>query len=119
MMKRTPRQAVEDVLATIKEIRTIIGKKNLTTAFDNITTRRAIERCLQILTEAAGHLPVSLTRHHPNIDWRAIKDAGNFLRHEYANVSPPILTAVIQNHLTPLSKVCQQIQKQLAKSATD
>lgn len=112
-MQRTPPQALEDALIAIEEIQTIVGKKDLTKAFSNLATRRAIERCLQILTEAVGHIPASLTKQHPGVNWRAVKDTGNFLRHEYANVSAPVLMNVVRDHLKPLKKACQAMQAQL------
>lgn len=113
MMTRTPLQATEDILLTINDIQTILGKKDLTKAFSSITTRRAIERCLQIIAEAVRHLPPSQTKRHPDIDWQSIRDTGNFLRHEYADVSPPILMNVVRDHLKPLKKACEQIRDQL------
>lgn len=113
MMHRTPPQALEDALIAIDEIQSIIGKKDLTKAFTNLATRRAIERCLQILTEAVGHIPANLTKHHPGVNWKAIRATGNFLRHEFANVSAPVPMNVVRDHLKPLKKACQAIQAHL------
>lgn len=106
MMTRTPRQAVEDTLTGIEEIRAIIGKKDLAKAFEDLAVRRAVERCLQIIAEAVRFLPASMVRKYPEVPWQSVKDIGNFLRHEYVNVSGPILMGVVKDHLKTLKRTC-------------
>lgn len=111
MMKRSPRQAVEDILVTIDEIRVILGKKDPTVAMTSIATRRAIERCLQIICEAVKFIPPTSRKLHPNIPWDDIYATGNILRHEYINVSGPILLNVVREHLKPLKAACEAIRR--------
>jgi len=113
MMIRTPRQAVEDILVAIEEIRVILGKRELTKAFKDLIVRRAVERCLQIIAEAARFIPSSITRKYPDVPWQSVKDTGNFLRHEYVNVSAPILMGVVKDHLQALKRACEGIRGEL------
>lgn len=53
--------------------------------------RRAIERCLTIVSEAARHIPASQTERYPDIPWRAVSDIGNVLRHRYYAVSDHVV----------------------------
>lgn len=69
--------------------------------------------CLQIISEASRFLPSSLTRKHPGVPWKNIKDTGNFLRHEYAHVSAVILEDVVKNHLKTLKHACEAIRDEL------
>ncbi len=46
----------------------------------------AVERYLERLSEASRHVPETLKQKHPNIDWRAIADIGNVLRHAYDKI---------------------------------
>lgn len=48
--------------------------------------RRAVERALQIISEAARSLPSDLLTEHPAAPWRAIIGIGNVLRHEYQHL---------------------------------
>ncbi len=47
----------------------------------------AVERYLERLSEASRHVPETLKQKHPNIDWRAIADIGNVLRHAYDTIA--------------------------------
>jgi len=48
--------------------------------------RRAAERAVQIISEAAKALPSELTARYPDAPWAAIIGIGNVLRHEYQSV---------------------------------
>jgi uncharacterized protein with HEPN domain len=62
----------------------------------------AVTRCLEIVSEAARHLPQSLRDRHPDLPWRSIMDAGNVYRHKYDNVAEEIVWSTVQKSLAPL-----------------
>lgn len=117
MAYRTPRQAVEDILVSIGEISSIIGKREAVKALEDLRTRRAVERCLSIISEAARHIPATYLRRHPGIPWRNVKDTGNYLRHEYADVSAVILVDVVTSKLKILRRACESIREELDAKA--
>lgn len=43
----------------------------------------AVMRALEIISEASRRLPQSVRDRHPHLPWRAIRDVGNFYRHQY------------------------------------
>jgi len=45
--------------------------------------RRAVERAVQIVSEAAKALPLDYLAKYPNAPWTSIVGIGNILRHEY------------------------------------
>jgi uncharacterized protein with HEPN domain len=45
--------------------------------------QRAVERGLEIISEASRHVPADLKALTPDIPWRQIAAIGNLLRHEY------------------------------------
>ncbi|MCW5771057.1 MAG: DUF86 domain-containing protein [Rhodospirillaceae bacterium] len=51
-------------------------------------TYHAVVRCLEIISEATRHLPLSLKHRHPDVAWRQIAGAGNIYRHGYDAVTP-------------------------------
>ncbi|MEX6508031.1 DUF86 domain-containing protein [Jiella sp. M17.18] len=65
--------------------------------------RRATERAIGIISEAAAALPRDLTDRYLEIDWRAIRGMGNVLRHEYQHVETPVLLDVVRHHLPVLA----------------
>ena len=66
-----------------------------------------VERGVEIISEASRHLDEDLKDRHPHIPWRKVAGIGNVLRHDYGQVSAPILWALASNDLPDLARVCQ------------
>jgi uncharacterized protein with HEPN domain len=76
--------------------------------------RRGVERGIEIISEAARHLPDDLLSIAPEIPWKQVRGIGNILRHEYHRTSDPIVWAVVTDNLPPLRLAIQRIQASLA-----
>jgi len=63
----------------------------------------ALERNLQIIGEAANHLPVEITEACPEIAWPQIRGFRNILVHQYFGVDVDTVRDVIRTHLPPLA----------------
>lgn len=63
----------------------------------------AIERHLQIIGEAANHLPKEFTAARPEIPWAQIRGFRNILVHQYFGVDVATIRDVIETHLPPLA----------------
>nr|WP_306428298.1 HepT-like ribonuclease domain-containing protein [Brevibacterium sp. 68QC2CO] len=64
----------------------------------------AIERNLQIIGEAANHLPAEVTDAHPEIAWPQIRGFRNILVHQYFGVDADVVRDVIESYLPALAK---------------
>jgi len=51
----------------------------------------AMERLLSNISEATTRIPEAEKAKAPNVDWRAIANLGNILRHDYENVNENII----------------------------
>lgn len=49
---------------------------------ESYPTKRAVERALQIISEAVKALPDDLPARYPTTDWNRLRSLGNFLRHD-------------------------------------
>ena len=56
--------------------------------------KAALERFLEIVSEASRHIPMELKAASPLIRWRRIADIGNHLRHAYQHVDVDILWGI-------------------------
>lgn len=65
-------------------------------------TRAALERCLQIISEAATRLGDDGPLLCPGIDWPDIRGLGNILRHVYHDVDDERLWHVVQHDVPVL-----------------
>ncbi|WP_348639509.1 HepT-like ribonuclease domain-containing protein [Mesorhizobium sp. M7A.F.Ca.MR.176.00.0.0] len=64
--------------------------------------RHGIERGIEIISEAARHIPDDLAALAPEIPWKQVRGIGNVLRHEYHKTSGAIVWAVVTDSLPPL-----------------
>ena len=65
-------------------------------------TKAAVERKLQILTEAVIRLESQGKEAYPDIDWKGYRGMGNFLRHSYHRISDEIVWNTIMDDLPVL-----------------
>lgn len=65
----------------------------------------ATTRALEIISEASRRLPEDFRLKYPFLDWRAIRDAGNFYRHSYAHVLSARVWDTARHHLHELSQI--------------
>ena len=69
------------------------------------TLRRAAERAVQIISEAAKSLPAEMLEEHPQAPWSAIIGISNILRHEYQRIDDRRLWEIVTVHLPQLRPV--------------
>jgi uncharacterized protein with HEPN domain len=62
----------------------------------------AVVRALEIISEASRRLPEALRARHPHLPWRAIRDVGNFYRHQYDDVAESYVWTTVRDHLPTL-----------------
>ena len=67
--------------------------------------RRAVERGVEIISEASRYIPDELKQQYPHIYWREIAGIGNLLRHEYGRIDDRIMWRVVQRYLPELKVV--------------
>ncbi|MEO5534368.1 MAG: DUF86 domain-containing protein [Pseudolysinimonas sp.] len=103
-MTRETDQRVADILQAIDRCRRFVD------AFDsddrNLVdmAEDAVERNLQIIGEAANHLPPAITEAHPEIPWPQSRGFRNILVHHYFGVDVATVRDVVETHLPPLAE---------------
>jgi uncharacterized protein with HEPN domain len=96
-----------DIVEAIERNRHVLGNIPLE-AFESDWQRQwLVERGVQIVSEASRHLPPKLKERHPEIPWRKVADIGDVLRHNYENVSAPVIWKLAQEDLGALEQVCR------------
>ena len=76
---------------------------------ENYVLRRAAEHALLIISEAVKALSPAFTDHHPGADWRAVRNIGNVLRHDYFEVDTRVLWKVVTERLPELKPVIERM----------
>jgi uncharacterized protein with HEPN domain len=67
--------------------------------------RRAVERAVQIISEAAKALPPDYLAKYPKAPWTSIVGVGNILRHEYQHLDDKQLWEIATVHLPKLQPI--------------
>lgn len=91
MIKRVVSIRIRDMLSAMDEIDDILVQRDFAFYQSSIVTRRAVERCLEIVSEASRYIPSELTDRYPAIPWHAVRGIGNLLRHEYQRVEDHVV----------------------------
>ena len=80
---------------------------------DDYLTLRAVERAIQIISEAAKELPVELRRTEPGAPWSDVIGIGNLLRHEYYRIDRTAIQAILFEHLPRLRVAVIRLSAQI------
>lgn len=97
-------QHLEDILENVQLVEQFSAGKTFQEYETDILFRSAVERRLQIITEAAHRLGADVTRVDPEIDWKGIRGLGNVLRHAYHGISNEAIWRVVTEELPVLKK---------------
>jgi uncharacterized protein with HEPN domain len=101
-MPRRSDIVVEEMIAVVDELAAAVSDVDFEAFSASWVLRHAAQRGLEIISEAARHLPAELTDREPAIRWAEIRAVGNLLRHEYHRVSDAAVWAVLTDDLLPL-----------------
>ena len=79
------------------------------------TLRRAFVRSLEIIGEAAKHLPEGLRQHYPIIEWRSITGMRDRLIHAYFGVDYELVWDVIVNKIPSLQQEVERMIREISE----
>jgi uncharacterized protein with HEPN domain/predicted nucleotidyltransferase len=116
--KRSPRQALEDIRVEVAAIEGFIAGRSFEVYQSDGMLRRAIERSVEIISEASRKLPPELTDTHPKVAWKKIRGIGNILRHAYPDVDPATVWDIATVHIRPLKTAVAAMIAEVEKAGS-
>ena len=99
---------LKHIIDAIEEIESFLIKID----WEDIKTERAIERCLEIIGEAANKLSKDFQKKFDEIEWELIVGMRHKIIHDYFDVDMNVVKSTVENDLPVLKK---QILKILDK----
>ena len=106
---KSPRARLLHIRDEIEGVVTIVRSLSFAQYHDSYMHRRAVERAVQIVSEAAKALPPDLLAKYPDAPWSAIVGIGNILRHEYQRLDDQQLWEIATVHLPRLQPIVAQM----------
>lgn len=116
-MAREFLHAVDDILEAIAGIEDATHGKRLEDYQQQWLLRHAIQRAIEIISEASRAIPDEVKDTQPNIPWPSVRAIGNVLRHEYQGLSDQIIWNVVIDELPKLREAVTQIRNQFDAGA--
>ena len=111
---RDTTKLLQDILDSIAHIEMFLGGMDFPAYRTDLKTNSAVERQLQIITEAAKRLGQDAEHLCPGPDWKACRGMGDILRHAYHKVDDEIVWDTVKDKLPSMR---QAILKCLARNS--
>lgn len=106
-----------DMLEAARETREMMTGVTLEMLLSDTRTRRALERTLELIGEAAGRVSEPARRSYPRIPWAAIIGQRNIIAHRYAAIDYSRLFATVTEDIPALITDLERIVGDLEKGA--
>jgi uncharacterized protein with HEPN domain len=100
---------LHDIKEAVEKIETFTKGFTFKEFTEDAKTVDAVIRNLEILGEAANHIPKRVKEEHPDIDWKAMAGMRNILAHEYFGVRMGIIWKTIKERLPELKQKIEEI----------
>ena len=75
--------------------------------------RSAVERGIEVISEASRHLSRDLKSQHKDVRWKDIAGIGNILRHDYQRVDAAIIWKAVRDDLPRLKEALLALRETL------
>ena len=111
---RDSKLLLQDILDSITHIEDFVGNMEYADYLSSPKTQSAVERQLQIISEAAKRLGPVAPELCPEIDWGDVRGMGDWLRHGYEMVEEDTIWDTITKDLPPLKSCASQALTKLA-----
>jgi uncharacterized protein with HEPN domain len=103
MPEKTPRLYLEHIREAIGLIEQYARGRQRSDLDRDPMLRQAIERNVEIISEASRRLPADMKARYPDLPWPAIAAIGNVLRHEYYAMELDVIWRIATRDLRPLA----------------
>jgi uncharacterized protein with HEPN domain len=115
MAEKTVRLYLEHIREAIGLIVQYVGGRQRHDLDREPMLRQAIERNIEIISEASRRVPGGLKARHPEVPWRDIAAIGNILRHEYPGVNRDIIWRIATEDIRPLAAAVDSLLAEILR----
>lgn len=102
---------VDDMIGCAEKVLTYTGGLDQAKFTDNDLTYDAVLRNLELIGEAATHIPEAIRQVHPDIPWRMMIATRNRLIHAYLGIDDDIIWSIIQDDIPVLREALKHLKQ--------
>ena len=100
---------VSDMIECCEKVRAYTAGLDRTTFVSDDRTYDATLRNLELIGEAATHVPKAVRAAHPEIPWRSIIATRNRLIHSYVNIDSDLVWSIVQDDVPTLPPALRRL----------
>ena len=112
------RRLVADFLADMvnegRRAQDFVSGLELETFKQDVKTRYAVVRCLEIIGEACKKVPEDVRLRRPQVPWRSVAGMRDKLSHDYLGVDWNVVWSTIQNELAAILPEIESLHREVA-----
>jgi uncharacterized protein with HEPN domain len=108
-MSRDYRLHHDDMLMAAEKVLRFTQGVDLSRFVDDERTFDAVVRNLEIIGEAAKHIPAEVQARYPDVEWRSLAGLRDIVAHEYFGIDEDILWDIIVYQVPDLLTLVRQI----------
>src|SRR5882757_4103778 len=113
MATRSPLLRIHDMLESVRGIEKALAGKTMRDYERSWLLRSAVERGIEVISEASRHLGGDQQAQHKDVRWKDIAGIGNILRHDYQRIDAAIIWRAVKADLPPLKAALLALRQSL------
>lgn len=106
-MAKRPEHVLRHIVQAIDSIENHAAGKTLADYQGNELLQRAVERWIEIISEASRSIPDDFKADHADISWKAVAGSGNLMRHDYEDVRNDVIWDIVEKRLAALKRAIE------------
>ena len=110
---------LRDIVHVSNEAMAFTAGMDFATFKSDRRTNLAATRVLEIIGEAARHVPANVRRQYPQVPWQDMSDMRNKVIHDYFGVDLEVVWRTIQDDLPPLREAIQLMLAELGDESAE
>jgi uncharacterized protein with HEPN domain len=109
MVRRTYADYLTDILEAANLAQSFVAGVTYAEFSQNVEKYFAVTRALEIIGEAAAHIPEKMREHYSEVPWSQMVGMRNVLIHGYAGVSVAVLWRTVQEDVPVLKQAIEEV----------